>query len=166
MAMVVPPQARAANGQEALPAGRTRNPVANDDEKVFLDARRHGVVLARPLGQALIVAVIGGALLAFIWPLPVAGALLVVLAALLAVRAVWSWERLHLVVTDERLYVVDGTLRKRARQVRLRKIDAVEIEQSTAGRMFGYGTLLVGPLEIDHVPKPREVTELVERLAS
>ena len=32
--------------------------------------------------------------------------------------------------------------------------------------MFGYGTLLVGPLEIEHVPKPREVTELVERLAS
>src|SRR6185312_8214966 len=110
-------------------------------------------------------AVIGGALLAFIWPLPVAGALLVVLA-LLSVRAVWNWERLHLVVTDERLYVVDGTLRKRARQVRLRKIDAVEIEQSTAGRMLGYGTLVVGPLEIEHVPHPREVTELVERLAS
>jgi hypothetical protein len=62
--------------------------------------------------------------------------------------------------------VVDGTLRKRARQVRLRKIDAVEIEQSTAGRMLGYGTLVVGPLEIEHVPKPREVTELVEHLAS
>ena len=140
--------------------------MANDDEKVFLDARRHGVVLARPLGQALIIAAIGGALLAFIWPLPVAGALLVVLAACMAVRAVWNWERLHLVVTDERLYVVDGTLRKRARQVRLRKIDAVEVEQSTAGRVLGYGTLVVGPLEIEHVPKPREVTELVERLAS
>jgi uncharacterized membrane protein YdbT with pleckstrin-like domain len=140
--------------------------VASDDEKVFLDARRHGVVLARPFCQALALAVVGGMLLAFVWPLALAGSLLVLLGAGMALRAVWNWERLHLVVTTERLYVVDGTLRKRARQIRLRKIDAVEIEQSTAGRMLGYGTLLVGPLEIEHVPKPREVTELVERLAS
>jgi uncharacterized membrane protein YdbT with pleckstrin-like domain len=90
----------------------------------------------------------------------------VVIAAGLALRAVWDWERLHLVVTTERLYVVDGTIRKRAREVRLRRIDGVEIEQSAAGRMLGYGTLVVGPLEIEHVPKLAEVTELVERLAS
>ncbi len=136
------------------------------DEEVFLDARRHGVVLARPLGQALLLAVVGGTLTAFVWPLAVAGALLVALAAVMALRAVWGWERLRLVVTGDRLYVVEGTLRKRARQIRLGRIDAIDVEQSTAGRMLGYGTLVVGPLEIEHVPKPREVTELVERLAS
>jgi uncharacterized membrane protein YdbT with pleckstrin-like domain len=140
--------------------------VDNDGEKVFLDARRHGVVLARPFAQALALAVAGGILLAFIWPLAIAGALLVLLGAVVALRAVWNWERLHLVVTTERLYVVDGTIRKRARQIRLRRIDAMEIEQSAVGRFFGYGTLLVGPLEIEHVSKPREVTQLVERLAS
>jgi uncharacterized membrane protein YdbT with pleckstrin-like domain len=137
-----------------------------NDEKVFLDARRHGVVLARPLGQALALAALGGVLLGFVWPLAAAGSLLVLLGALMALRAVWNWERLHLVVTTERLYVVDGTIRKRARQIRLRKIDAMEIEQTAVGRFLGYGTLLVGPLEIEHVPKPREVTQLVERLAS
>ena len=140
--------------------------MANDDEKVFLDARRHGVVLARPLGQALALAVLGGVLVGLVWPLAVAGAALVAIGAVMALRAVWGWERLRLVVTTERLYVVDGTLRKRARQVRLRKIDAVEVEQSAAGRMLGYGTLVVGPLEIEHVPRPNEVTKLVERLAS
>jgi uncharacterized membrane protein YdbT with pleckstrin-like domain len=140
--------------------------MATDDEKVFLDARRHGVVLARPLGQALALAIVGGMLLGFVWPLALAGSLLVLLGAFVALRAVWNWERLHLVVTTERLYVVDGTIRKRARQIRLRKIDAMEIEQSAVGRFLGYGTLLVGPLEIEHVPKPREVTQLVERLAS
>jgi uncharacterized membrane protein YdbT with pleckstrin-like domain len=140
--------------------------VGTDDETIFLDARRHGVVLARPLGQALGLAAVGGVLLGFVWPLAASGALLITVAAGMALRAVWSWERLHLVVTTERLYVVDGTIRKRARQVRLRKIDAVEIEQSAAGRVLGYGTLLVGPLEIEHVPKPAEVTKLVERLAS
>jgi uncharacterized membrane protein YdbT with pleckstrin-like domain len=140
--------------------------VPTDDEKVFLDARRHGVVLARPLGQALALAIVGGILLAFVWPLALAGSLLVLLGALLALRAVWNWERLHLVVTTERLYVVEGTIRKRARQIRLRKIDAMEIEQSAVARFLGYGTLLVGPLEIEHVPRPKEVTQLVERLAS
>ncbi|MFN2468776.1 MAG: PH domain-containing protein [Gaiellaceae bacterium] len=137
-----------------------------EDERIYLDARRHGVVLARPLGQALALAALGGVLLAFAWPFAVAGALLIALAAVLALRAVWGWEREHLVVTTERLYVVDGTIRKRARQVRLGRIDTVEVEQSAAGRVLGYGTLVVGPLEIDHVPKPTEVTELVERLAS
>jgi len=136
------------------------------DEHVFLDARRHGVVLARPLGQALLLAIVGGTLTAFVWPLAIAGAILVGIAAVTAIKAVWGWERLRLVITGDRLYVVEGTIRRRARQIRLGRIDAVEIEQTTAGRMFGYGTLLVGPLEIDHVPKPREVTELVERLAS
>jgi uncharacterized membrane protein YdbT with pleckstrin-like domain len=140
--------------------------VPTDDEKVFLDARRHGVVLARPLGQALALAIVGGILLAFVWPLALAGSLLVLLGAVLALRAVWNWERLHLVVTTERLYVVEGTIRKRARQIRLRKIDAMEIEQSAVARFLGYGTLLVGPLEIEHVPRPKEVTQLVERLAS
>lgn len=136
------------------------------DERVYLDARRHGVVLAWPLGQAVGLAVVGGTLLAFTWPFAVAGALLICLAAGLAARAVWQWERLHVVVTTERLYVVDGTLRRRARAVRLRKVDAVEVDQSPTGRLLGYGTLVVGPLEIEHVPQPERVTQLVERLAS
>ena len=49
---------------------------------------------------------------------------------------------------------------------RLRAIDAVELEQSAAGRLLGYGTVLVGPLEVEHVPEPKEVTQLVERLCA
>lgn len=64
--------------------------MATDDERVFLDARRHGVVLAGPLGQALALAIVGGTLLAFVWPLAVAGSLLVLLAAMMAMRAVWN----------------------------------------------------------------------------
>ena len=136
------------------------------EDKVLLDARRHGVVLAGPLGRALGLAVLGGVLLSFAWPLAVAGAVLVALGAGIALKAVWQWDRLHLVVTTERLYVVDGTLRRRAQAVRLGKVDGVEVEQTPAGRLLGYGTVVVGPLEIDHVPQPQQVTELVERLAS
>ena len=85
--------------------------LASDEERVCLDARPHGVVLARPLGQALALAAAGGVLLALPWPSQVPGALLVIAGALLALRSVWLWERTHLVVTTEKLFVVSGTLR-------------------------------------------------------
>ena len=108
---------------------------------------------------------LGGFLLAQPWPLQLPGALLVVAGALLSLRAVWKWERTHLVVTTEKLFVVDGTLRRRASSVRLRSVENLELEQSLPGRLLGYGTLVAGPLEIDHVAEPRNVYRLVERLA-
>jgi hypothetical protein len=60
---------------------------------------------------------------------------------------------------------VDGTLRRRASAVQLRSVENLELEQSLPGRILGYGTLVAGPLEIDHVPQPRSVYRLVEQLA-
>lgn len=136
------------------------------DEEIYFDARPHGVVLARPLGRSAALAVAGAVLLALPWPLPVPGAALVAVAAALLLPAVWRWERTRVVVTDEKVCVVDGTLRRRSTAVRLRSMENLELEQSVAGRLLGYGTLVAGPLEIDHVPAPRDVYRLVERLAS
>ena len=83
------------------------------DKEVCFDARRHGVVLARPLAQAAVPALTGGILLAEPWPLPVIGAALMVIAAAVCLRAVWRWERTHLVVTTDKVCLVDGTLRRR-----------------------------------------------------
>jgi uncharacterized membrane protein YdbT with pleckstrin-like domain len=134
-------------------------------EKVCLDARRHGVVLARPLAQALALAGAGAVLLALPWPLAIPGAALVVAAAAVCLRAVWLWERTRLLVTTEKLCVVDGTLRRRSSSVRLQKVEKLELEQTFPGRLLGYGTLVAGPLEIEHVSEPRSVYRLVERLA-
>jgi uncharacterized membrane protein YdbT with pleckstrin-like domain len=135
-------------------------------EEICLDARRHGVVLARPLGQAVGLAVVGGILLTQIWPLALLGAVAIAAGALTALRAVWRWEWTHFVVTTERVYLAQGSLHRRAKAVRLRTVDAVELEQSAAGRLLGYGTVVVGPLAIEHIPEPKEVTQLVERLCA
>jgi uncharacterized membrane protein YdbT with pleckstrin-like domain len=135
-------------------------------EKVCLDARRHGVVLARPLGQALGLAALGGILLTQFWPLALLGAFAIAVGALTALRAVWRWEWTRFVVTTERVYLAQGSLHRKAKAVRLRAIDAVELEQSATGRLLGYGTVLVGPLEVEHVPEPKEVTRLVEQLCA
>lgn len=136
------------------------------EERVFLDARRHGIVLVRPLARALAATVAGGALLAFAWPLAVAGALLMALGALLSLRAVWLWERTRVVITSDKVFVVQGTLRRRAKAVRLGAIEAVEVDQSLPGRLLGYGTVVIGPLALDNVAEPKRVCRLVEQLAS
>jgi uncharacterized membrane protein YdbT with pleckstrin-like domain len=149
----------------AWAAAKPVAPMVSEDEEICFDARRHGVVLARPLAQAALMAAAGAVLLAQPWPLAVPGAALVVLAAAVLLRAVWRWERTRLVVTTDKVCVLDGTLRRRSSAVRLRAVENLELEQSVAGRLLGYGTLVAGPLEIDHVPEPRSVYRLVERLA-
>ena len=55
--------------------------LADANEEVCFDARRHGVVLARPVAQAIVLAAAGGALLTQPWPLAVPGAILVLISA-------------------------------------------------------------------------------------
>jgi uncharacterized membrane protein YdbT with pleckstrin-like domain len=139
--------------------------LADPHEEVYLEARRHGIVLVRPLGGAVALAIVGGALLALPEPFSAAGAVVVAAAAFLALRAVWKWERTRVVVTTEKVFVVNGTWRRRAKAVRLAAVEAVELEQSFPGQLLGYGTVVVGPLALDHVPKPKNVYRLIERLA-
>jgi uncharacterized membrane protein YdbT with pleckstrin-like domain len=134
-------------------------------EKICLEERRHAVVLAGPFARALGLASVGIGLMAIGWPASIAGVLLQALGAAVALRAVWDWERTRVVLTTEKLFVVHGTLRKRAAAVRLSHVGAVEIEQSLLGRLLGYGTIIAGELEIMYVPEPRRVYGLVERLS-
>jgi hypothetical protein len=139
--------------------------LADPDEQICLEARRHGIVLAWPLARATLLAGAGGALLTLPRPVSVAGAVVVAIGALVALRAVWKWERTRVVVTTEKVFVVNGTLRRRARAVRLSAVEAVELEQSFSGQLLGYGTVFVGPLALDHIPRPKRLYHLVERLA-
>ena len=135
------------------------------DEEVCLEARRHGIVLVRPLLWAVVLSGIGGVVSTAPRPFSFAGAALIALGALIALRAVWKWERTRVVVTTDKVLVVAGTWGRRARSVRLAGLGAFELEQTLAGQLFGYGTIVVGPMALDHIPKPKTVYRLVERLA-
>jgi lysylphosphatidylglycerol synthetase-like protein (DUF2156 family) len=139
--------------------------LADSDEEICLEARRHGIVLVRPLFWAIVLAGVGGVLFTLPSPASAAGAVVVALATVLALRAVWKWERTRVVVTTEKVFVVNGTWRRRARAVRLAAVEAVELEQSLPGQLLGYGTVVVGPLALDHVPRPKRLYHLVDHLA-
>jgi membrane protein YdbS with pleckstrin-like domain len=135
-------------------------------DHVYVDSRRHGVVLVRPLGRALVLSLLGAVAFLGGWPVSAAGAGFLCIAALGALAAVWRWDHTRVVLTGERLYVVHGTLRRRAAAVRLARVSTVEVEQSLLGRLFGYGTIVAGDLEISYVPDPSEVSGLVADLTA
>jgi uncharacterized membrane protein YdbT with pleckstrin-like domain len=139
--------------------------VTSEWEKVCFEERRHAVVLAVPFARALGLAAVGIGLMAIGWPASIGGVALQGVGAFIALRAVWNWEQTRVVLTTDKLFVVHGTLRKRAAAVRLARIGAVEIEQGLVGRVLGYGTIVAGDLEIEYVLEPRRVYGLVERLS-
>jgi uncharacterized membrane protein YdbT with pleckstrin-like domain len=137
------------------------------EEEVYLDARLHGAVLARPIARSAMLVLLGVvALIVPFTPAAVVGALLIAAGAFFTLRAVWQWERTHFVVTTEKVYLLNGTVHRREKAVRLKTLEAVEIDQSLVGQLLGYGTVVVGPLKVRHIPHPGDVCNLVERLAS
>jgi uncharacterized membrane protein YdbT with pleckstrin-like domain len=139
-------------------------PVVEPAEEVRLDARPHGVALVRPLLRPL--ALVGAGVVLIVvgqqyWIAGVIGAVLLVVAALLAFRAVLRWDRTRLLLTSERLTVVYGVARRRSASVALSHAPAVEFEQGILGRLFGYGTLVAGDFEVPYVPDARRIRKLV-----
>lgn len=137
--------------------------LATPEERVVVDARRHGIVLVRPLLRATLLAAAGAGAVVVGWPFSPVGAALLVLAAVGATVAVWRWDRTHVVLTTEKLFVVDGIVRRRAAAVRLDRVGAVELEQSLPGRVLGYGTIVAGDFEIRYVPQAGRVAGLATR---
>ncbi len=134
-------------------------------EHVRLEARPHGVALARPLARALVLAVTGGGLVYFgslvSWALGAVGAAEIAASALLALAEVVRWERTLLVLTSEKLLVVYGVVRRRGAAVRLSRVAPIELEQTLPGRVLGYGTLVAGDLVVPYVPASPELQTLL-----
>jgi uncharacterized membrane protein YdbT with pleckstrin-like domain len=135
-----------------------------EGEEVQLEARPHGVALVAPLFRTALLAALGAALVVLgprlVWLLAPVGAVLLGVAAVLALVAVLRWDRTIHTLTTEKLVVEYGVLRRRAATVRLSRIGALEVEQSIAGRLLGYGTVVAGDLEVPHVAHPADVCRL------
>jgi membrane protein YdbS with pleckstrin-like domain len=131
-----------------------------------VELRLHGIVLARPLLKAVASSVVGAAVLLQPWPIAPAGALLLAFGAILALRAVWRWERTRVRIAPDRLVVIEGTLRRHTVSVGLDGAGPIAVEQGFLGRLLGFATLRAGGLEIDYVPDLRRLGGAARRWAS
>ena len=141
-----------------------RMPEVEPGEEVRLDARPHGIALVQPLLRPLALCGAGAVLVVVgetYWIAGLAGAALLVLAAVLAFRAVLRWDRTRLLLTSRKLTVVHGIARRRSASVALAHAPALEFEQGILGRLLGYGTLVAGDFEVPYVPDARRVRKLV-----
>jgi uncharacterized membrane protein YdbT with pleckstrin-like domain len=130
-------------------------------ERVRLEERPHAAALMRPLGKSLLAAVVGLILVVVApWTLGLLGVFLLGVAGVHALAAVWRWDRTMLVVTSDKLFITYGIAQRRAAAVRLGRVGPVEMHQGVFGRMFGYGTVTAGELEIPYVPDPAKVCSL------
>ena len=96
----------------------------------------------------------------------------------MAIAGVWfaapmiSWGSTSLTLTDRHVMVETGVLRHVHTTIPYECIQAVDVRQNLAGRIFGYGTVELGvvmsrgPVSVAHLPLRGLVEELSRRVAA
>jgi uncharacterized membrane protein YdbT with pleckstrin-like domain len=132
------------------------------DEHVVYRTALHWIIFLRPV----LVVLVGLALLIAFRTVPLVGAPVVLLGVLLLgapLVAYWSTE---FGVTDKRMIVKVGFVRRRTLELLLRQVEALSVDQSLGGRMLDYGTITLsgtgGVREVFH--RVREPLELRRRI--
>jgi uncharacterized membrane protein YdbT with pleckstrin-like domain len=149
-------------------------------EAVLHRTLRHWVVLARWIGGAVVLAVLGAVMASLYgfggWQGAGIGAwvgvALFVLAGLLALPALLRWATEVYLVTDRRVIRVEGVLRKQALDSGLAKVNDVRLTQTVPGRLLGYGTLEIitasesGINRLDYLPRPMAFKKAMMKAAA
>jgi uncharacterized membrane protein YdbT with pleckstrin-like domain len=131
------------------------------DEHVVYRTALHWIIFA----PAALVLIAGLVLIA----LPGArlvGAAVLVLGAVLLVSPLVAYLTTELGVTNKRMIVKVGFIRRRTLELLLRQVEALSVDQTLTGRMLGYGSITLtgtgGVREIFH--RVREPLELRRRI--
>lgn len=110
-------------------------------EQVTYRAHLHWIIF----GRAAVVLIVG----VFLWialakhGLAMFGELLVGISLVLWFFAYLHWRASEFAVTNKRVIVKVGIIRRRTIEMLLRQVEALEVNQSIPGRLFGYGTLVI-----------------------
>ena len=132
------------------------------DEHVVYRTRLHWIIFAR----AALVLIAGAATLVAFSTVPLAGAAVLLVGAVMLIPPLIAYQTTELGVTNKRMIVKVGFVRRRTLELLLRQVEALSVDQTLGGRMLGYGTLTLsgtgGVREIFH--RVREPLELRRRI--
>jgi len=132
-------------------------------ETVTCTGRLHWIIYLKPLllvaaGLALVVLAPFTPHLPKLWIWGAVAIAVGLLAALPAFVQAWSTE---LVVTSARIIAKHGVISRRTTEMLHKKIESLSVQQSIAGRIFNYGTLVIhgtggGREAIPNIARPLE----------
>jgi uncharacterized membrane protein YdbT with pleckstrin-like domain len=131
------------------------------DEHVVYRAELHWIIFAR----AILVLVVG-LVLVFVPRIGQAGLVVLLLGVVMLVPPFVAYRTTELGVTNKRVIVKTGLVRRRTLELLLRQVEAISVDQSLLGRLFGFGSTTLtgtgGVREVFH--RVREPLELRRRI--
>ena len=107
------------------------------DERVVYRTAHHWIIFAR----GLLVLVVGAVVLIAVPAVPLAGTAIVLLGAALLIPPLVAYNTTELGVTNKRMIVKVGFIRRRTLELLLRQVEALSVDQSLTGRILGYGSI-------------------------
>jgi len=132
------------------------------DEHVVYRTALHWIIFAR----AVLVLIAGVAVLIAFPQASLAGAAVLLAGALMLISPLIAYQTTELGVTNKRMIVKVGFIRRRTLELLLRQVEALSVDQTLGGRMLGYGSITLtgtgGVREIFH--RVREPLELRRRI--
>jgi uncharacterized membrane protein YdbT with pleckstrin-like domain len=131
------------------------------DEHVVYRAELHWIIFAR----AILVLVVG-LVLVFVPRIGQAGLVVLLLGVVMLVPPFVAYRTTELGVTNKRVIVKTGLVRRRTLELLLRQVEAISVDQSLLGRLLGFGSITLtgtgGVREVFH--RVREPLELRRRI--
>ena len=117
--------------------------VLEPGERITHRAYLHWIIYLR----AVLLTLIGG-LVYFAAPpdadvMPIIGLVLVLLGALSFLRAAIARWTMEIAVTDRRVIMKRGLIRRDTIEINMPKVESVDVSQSILGRLLNYGTVIV-----------------------
>lgn len=134
------------------------------DEKIVYQAKLHWMILWKPCALIFL-----GAISLFI--LPIAGVIVVAIGVIALIPPVIDYATSEFGVTDKRVIIKIGLIRRRTLELLLRHVEAILVEQSVMGRIFNYGSVTLtgtgGVREtFDNISDPLEFRRRVQAEAA
>ena len=131
------------------------------DEHVVYRAELHWIIFAR----AILVLVVG-LVLVFVPRIGQAGLVVLLLGVVMLVPPFVAYRTTELGVTNKRVIVKTGLVRRRTLEPLLRQVEAISVDQGLLGRLLGFGSITLtgtgGVREVFH--RVREPLELRRRI--
>jgi uncharacterized membrane protein YdbT with pleckstrin-like domain len=130
------------------------------DESIIYKARLHGIIFVKPV--ALIVL---GVIFLFIQP--IIGSLVVVIGVVAVIPPLIDYLSSEFGVTNKRVIIKIGFLRRRTVELLLRQVEAISVDQSVLGRMLDFGSVTLtgtgGVREVFHnISAPLELRRRIQ----